>query len=68
MRRIDELLPLTWDNESIDTPYELELENLSELVAEYEDIHYPIGKKVHNPISSVGFKSDRVEQRICNPL
>lgn len=45
LNRIDKLLPLTWDNESIDSPYELELVHLSELVAEYEDIHYPIGKE-----------------------
>lgn len=44
LKRIDDLLPLTWDNESLNTPYELELEHLSELVAEYEAIHYPICK------------------------
>ena len=45
MARIDELLPLTWqDGTPDDSPENIELELLSELVAEYEDIHYPIGK------------------------
>ncbi|MCR5038705.1 MAG: helix-turn-helix domain-containing protein [Bacteroidales bacterium] len=45
MARIDELLPLTWqDGAPEDSPENIELELLSELVAEYEDIHYPIGK------------------------
>ena len=45
MARIDELLPLTWE-EGVpeDSPENIELNLLSELVAEYEDIHYPIGK------------------------
>jgi len=45
MARIDELLPLTWqDGTPEDSPENIELELLSELVAEYEDIHYPIGR------------------------
>ena len=45
MARIDELLPLTWkDGTPEDSPENIELNLLSELVAEYEDIHYPIGK------------------------
>lgn len=56
LNRIDKLLPLTWDNESMDNPYELELAHLSELVAEYEDIHYPIGEEKHERFGSVGFE------------
>lgn len=45
MARIEELLPLTWkDGTPEDTPENIELSLLSDLVAEYEDIHYPIGK------------------------
>jgi HTH-type transcriptional regulator/antitoxin HigA len=45
MGRIDELLPLTWkDGTPEDTPENIELALLSDLVAEYEDIHYPIKK------------------------
>lgn len=44
MKRIDELLPLTWgDNVPEDSPENIELNLLSDLVAEYEDVHYPIG-------------------------
>lgn len=43
MSRIDELLPLTWgDDVPEDSPENIELALLSDLVAEYEDVHYPI--------------------------
>lgn len=43
MARINELLPLTWgEGVSEDTPENIELSLLSDLVAEYEDVHYPI--------------------------
>lgn len=45
MKRIDELLPLTWkEGTPDDTPENLELAILSDLVSEYEDVHYPMGK------------------------
>ena len=44
MRRIEELLPLVNDNTPVDNPNYLELDMLSDMVEEYEDIHYPIGK------------------------
>jgi HTH-type transcriptional regulator/antitoxin HigA len=43
MKRIEELLPLTWgDDVPEDSPENIELSLLSDLVAEYEDVHYPI--------------------------
>ena len=43
MARIDELLPLTWKDDALeDSPENIELSLLSDLVAEYEDVHYPI--------------------------
>ena len=43
MARIDQLLPLTWgDGIPEDSPENIELSLLSDLVAEYEEIHYPI--------------------------
>ena len=45
MARIEELLPLTWgDDVPADSPENIELNLLSDLVADYEDVHYPIGK------------------------
>ena len=45
LARIEELLPLTWgDNVVEDSPENIELALISNLVADYEDIHYPIGK------------------------
>ena len=43
LARIEELLPLTWgDDVPEDSPENLELALLTDLVADYEDIHYPI--------------------------
>ena len=44
MQRIDELLPLVNDNTPVDDPKYLELDMISDMVEEYEDIHYPISK------------------------
>ena len=45
LARIEELLPLTWgDNVAEDSPENIELALISNLVADYEDVHYPIGK------------------------
>ena len=44
MNRIEELLPLVNDNTPVDDTNYLELDMLSDMVEEYEDIHYPIGK------------------------
>lgn len=45
LKRIDELLNMTSDNDSMDDTRMLELDIISDLIAEYEDIHYPIGKE-----------------------
>ena len=45
LKRIDELLNMTSDNDSMDDPRMLELDIISDLIVEYEDIHYPIGKE-----------------------
>ncbi|MCE5224854.1 MAG: helix-turn-helix domain-containing protein [Porphyromonadaceae bacterium] len=42
MERIEELLPLVDDNTPLDNRNLIELELLSNLVADYEDEHYPI--------------------------
>ena len=43
MQRIEELLPLTDDNTPRTDKNLIELDTLSILVENYEDIHYPIG-------------------------
>ncbi|MDD6184021.1 MAG: helix-turn-helix domain-containing protein [Bacteroidales bacterium] len=44
LARIEELLPLTWgDDVPEDSPENLELALLTDLVADYEDVHYPVG-------------------------
>ena len=44
LKRIDELLPLVNDETPVKDKNYLELDMLSDMVEEYEDIHYPIGK------------------------
>jgi len=44
LKRIDELLPITGDGTPDDDPNMLELDIISDLVEEYELVHYPIGK------------------------
>ena len=44
MKRIDELLKVVNDLTPADDPNYLELDMISDMVAEYEDIHYPISK------------------------
>mgnify|MGYP002626193343 CR=1 FL=1 len=41
-KRIDELLPLTGDDKPRNDPNVIELDMLSDLVVEYEAIHYPL--------------------------
>lgn len=43
LKRIDELLPLTGDDVPRDDPNQIELELLTDLVYEWEEVHYPIG-------------------------
>ena len=44
LKRIDELLPLVNDNTPTDDKNYLELDMISDMVDEYEEIHYPIRK------------------------
>lgn len=43
LKRIDQLLPLVNDNTPQDDPNYLELDMISDMVEEYEAVHYPIG-------------------------
>lgn len=44
LKRIDELLPLMGDDVPRNDPNVLELDMLSDMVEEYEEVHYPISK------------------------
>ena len=44
VKRVEELLPLVDDTTSADDPNSIELELLSNLVADYSDAHYAIGE------------------------
>ena len=53
MARVEQLLPLVDDDTPASNPYRIELELLSNLVADYSDIHFAIG----NPPNEEGVKS-----------
>lgn len=44
VKRVEELLPLVDDDTSLDNPYCIELELLSNLVADYSEEHFALGK------------------------
>ncbi|MBP3757547.1 MAG: helix-turn-helix domain-containing protein [Prevotella sp.] len=44
LKRIDELLPLVNDETPTDDRNYLELDMISDMVEEYEEVHYPIAK------------------------
>lgn len=44
VKRVEELLPLVDDNTLLDDPNSIELELLSNLVADYSDEHFAIGE------------------------
>lgn len=44
IKRVEELLPLVDDNTPLDDPHSIELELLSNMVADYSDEHYAIGE------------------------
>ncbi|MCM1450330.1 MAG: hypothetical protein NC082_08305 [Clostridiales bacterium] len=44
LKRIDELLPLVSDDTPDDDHNQIELLKVSDIVGEYEDVHYPIPK------------------------
>ena len=44
MKRVEELLPLVDDNTPLDNPNSIELELLSNMVADYSDEHFSLGE------------------------
>lgn len=48
MARVEELLPLVNDDTPKDDPNSIELEKLSNLVADYSDKHFAIGEPPHD--------------------
>ena len=53
LKRIEELLPLVNDSTPTDDHNYLDLDMISDMVEEYEDIHYPIGKPFHQSTISI---------------
>jgi len=43
VKRVEELLPMVNDSTPLDDPYSIELELLSNLVADYSEEHFSLG-------------------------
>lgn len=44
LKRVEELLPLVGEDTPVNDPLSLELDIMSDCVADYEEKHYPMGK------------------------
>ena len=55
-KRIEKLLPQVNDNTPVNDPMSVELAMMSDIVEEYEKIHYPIGKPAPAVQLQTGFK------------
>ena len=44
LNRVEELLPMVDDNTPLDDPHSIELELLSNMVADYSDTHFSLGE------------------------
>ena len=80
LQRIDELLPLVHDNTPTDDKHYLELDMISDMVEEYESVHYPIQApsmaemlgiscaRISEIISGKGEPSLRTGREMCRKL
>ncbi|MDY6241804.1 MAG: helix-turn-helix domain-containing protein [Prevotella sp.] len=62
-QRIEELLPLVNDDTPLDDPKCVELTLMSDIVEEYEKIHYPIGKPTPAELIASGLSEKRMTQK-----
>jgi len=50
VKRVEELLPKVNDNTPLDDPNSIELELLSNLVADYSEVHFSLAEPITNPL------------------
>ena len=62
-KRIEELLPLVDDNMPVDDPNSVELALMSDIVEEYEKIHYPIEKPTPADLIKMGLQEKAMTQK-----
>lgn len=62
-QRIEELLPYVNDPTSLDDPKCVELTLMSDVVEEYEKIHFPIGKPTPAELIACGLSEKKMTQK-----
>lgn len=62
-KRIEELLPLVNDSTPINDPDSVELALMSDIVEEYEKMHYPIEKQTPSELIREGLKAKNMTQK-----
>lgn len=62
-KRIEELLPLVTDETPINDPKSIELTLMSDVVEEYEKLHYPIDKPTPAELIRYGLKEKKMTQK-----
>ncbi|SES71130.1 type II toxin-antitoxin system HigA family antitoxin [Prevotella sp. kh1p2] len=62
-RRIEELLPLVDDSTPTDSPLCVELTLMSDIVEEYEKLHYPIAKPTPAELIKLSLDEQKITQK-----
>lgn len=62
-KRVEELLPLVNDNTPVNDPLSVELAMMSDIVEEYEKIHYPIERPTPAELIRAGLEERHMTQR-----
>jgi len=62
-RRVEELLPLVDDNTPLDDPKAVELMMMSDIVIDYEKVHFPIEKPTVAELIADGLQENQMTQK-----
>ena len=62
-KRIEELLPQVNDSTPVNDPLSVELAMMSDIVEEYEEIHYPIEKPTPAELIKAGLEEKNMTQK-----
>ena len=63
LQRIEQLLPIVDDSMPIDDPRVIELTMVSDVVCEYEKVHYPIAKPTIGELISLSLEEQKMTQK-----
>lgn len=63
LQRIEQLLPIVDDSMPVDDPRVVELTMVSDVVCEYEKVHYPIAKPTIGELISLSLEERKMTQK-----